>query len=350
MLLCSCPRCHDSIRIPAAATETSVIRCPRCSEEFPLGEIFSALPPEAEVISGPGSEVTVAMVHDPAETAEYTLAQDASQPRTDFQIKDSGPLSSTAPMAKIDSSRPPRKPKRAEPNVFLEFLKIAVGGAAGLGIAVMMIMWFSHQDVFKIVPMLPPQAYFIVPEELHTSEMKTLANQGAEPEVAPEIEPPVETIPADEPAVEPEEEATSETEDQVSFNPPSRDSDASPLAAAFQERVNASQQTKPAKKPATQKPKPVEPKPEPQMVAEEPEPSPPVEAPEPAETEPMEEVVVTGPTEPSPIAPELMEMITAASEELGPIGAEIPPVKQPEPIEPIGEGTIDLSPVDDDEK
>lgn len=349
MLLSSCPRCHDSIRIPAMAKEMSVIRCPRCSEEFPLSEIFSSLPPEAEIISGPGSEITVAAPAGIAETAEYKLAGPSSEPKSDFQIKDSGPLSSSPPMAKIDSSRPTRKPKKAEPNVILEFAKIIVGGAAGLLIAVMMIMWFGHQDVFKIVPKLPAQAYFLIPEELRTAEMRELASEGA---AEADTDVPVESIPA----YEPPAEESPDTEDQVSSNDQIDNTDESPLAAAFQQQVNAGKQSQADKKPAA-KPKPPGRKVNAEMPVSEPiiadEPMP---EPEEPETEPEKTVTAQDnpeppaePSEPTPIDSAVLEMITEASEELGPIGAEIPPPQQPGEAQQLSEGNFDLSPVDDGE-
>ncbi len=351
MLLSSCPRCHDSIRIPAMAKEMSVIRCPRCSEEFPLTEIFSSLPPEAEIISGPGSEVTVAAPAGLAETAEYNLAGPSSEPKSDFQIKDSGPLSSSPPMAKIDSSRPTRKPKKAEPNVILEFAKIIVGGAAGLLIAVMMIMWFGHQDVFKIVPKLPPQAYFLIPEELRTAEMRALASEGTSPsEPGPDADVPVESIPAE---VAPAEESP-DTDSQVSNNKSVENTDESPLAAAFQQQVNAAKESQANKKPANKpKRKPTERKVNAEMPVTEPiiadTPTPEKEEPaaEPEKTATAQENPPAEPSEPTPIDSELVEMITAASEELGPIGAEIPAPKQPGEVQPASEDNVDLSPVDD---
>jgi len=365
MLLSSCPRCHDSIRIPAFAKEMSVIRCPRCTEEFPLSEIFSTLPPEAEIISGPGSDVTVAAPAGLAETAEYNLAGEPDSPKPDFQIKDSGPLASSPPMAKIDSSRPTRKPKKSEPNVFLEFTKIIVGGAAGLAIAVLMIMWFGHQDVFKIVPKLPPQAYFLVPDELRTSEMRALAADGTTPEELigdPDV--PVESIPAEETPQEGEpDNGTSDPDNQVSRNAPAEDPDESPLAAAFQQRVNASKEPQPKQKPKNNsQPKPEGRRMNAEMPIDEPiaAEEPPMETKEPTEepaepaAEPMEPVAQSPakeppaePTEPTPIDPMLVEMVTEVSEELGPIGAEIPAVEQPSEADVISEESVDLSPVDD---
>jgi len=354
MLLSSCPRCHDSIRIPALAKETSVIRCPRCHEEFPLTEVFSSLPPEAEIISGPGLEITVPIEASLADTSEYSLAGEPSVPKTDFQIKDSGPLASGAPMAKIDSGRPSRKPKKAEPNVMLEFAKIIVGGAAGLLIAVMMIMWFGHQDVFKIVPKLPPQAYFLVPEELRTAEMRELANEGASPEEAsPEVDVPVESIPSDEPTDDEPADDTPDADDQVSRNNPA---DESPLAAAFQQQVNAAKQTAAQKKPDA-KPKPKS-KPEGRkvnaempigepIVAKDPPAKP---APLPQASETSKEEVIAKPTQPTPIDPMLIEMVTEASAEMGPIGAEIPPLPTAGQADDTNVGSVDLSPVDGDDK
>ncbi|MBA2114532.1 hypothetical protein [Bremerella alba] len=376
MLSSSCPRCHDSIRIPAFAKETSVIRCPRCTEEFPLSEIFSSLPPEAEIVSGPGSEVNIAAPAGLADTSEYNLVGASNEPTTDFQIRDSGPLASGPPMAKIDSSRPSRKPKKSEPNPILEFAKIIVGGAAGLAIAVVAIMWFGHQDVFKIVPKLPTQVYFLIPDELRTKEMKTLAAEGNSPTVPPsDSDVPVESIPTEGAPVD----DASDADNQVSRNQPVDNPNESPLAAAFNEQVNASKQSTPEKKPAAKpNPKPegrrvnaempvskpagaAEPKAEPKEPSVEPKKKPsakpmqpttepemteePAKAPQAKPTEPAAES-----KEPTPIDPVLVEMITEASEELGPIGAEIPPPAQAGQAEPVSEGNVDLSPVDDGDK
>lgn len=353
MLLSSCPRCHDSIRIPATAKEMSVIRCPRCSEQFPLSEIFSSLPPEAEIVSGPGSEVTIAVPVGLADTSEYNLTGESNAPKSDFQIKDSGPLSSSPPMAKVDSSRPPRKAKKSEPNVLLEFAKIVVGGAAGLAIAVLMIMWFGHQDVFKIVPKLPAQAYFIVPDELRTQAMKDLANKGNDSD---DTDVPVESIPSEPSEEELPAEESAEPDDQVSRNKPVDNAEESPLAAAFQQQVNAAKDATTQKKPAV-KPKPkangrkVAPeKPASESVIAEESPAEPMKpTAKPMATEPPKEEPQAEPSEPTPIEPMLVEMISEASEELGPIGAEIPPPKQAGEIEPSSEGNVDLAPVDDDD-
>ena len=178
MLLSSCPRCHDSIRIPPSAQSQSVVRCPRCREEFPLNEILDQLPPEAEIVSGPGSQEHTVIPTNLADATEYVLAGEEAKPAVpDFRFKETGSLRpDTPPMAKIDSSRPPRRPKRPEPNIALEFVKVVVGGIVGLGLAVMAIMWFMHQDPLGIVDNLPVQAYMIFPEKKRTDEMNTLGN------------------------------------------------------------------------------------------------------------------------------------------------------------------------------
>lgn len=352
MLLSSCPRCHDSIRIPDHAQKESVVRCPRCQEQFGMREIWSTLPPEAEIVSGPG-----ALGHTVAtgSGADYALADRAD---SDFQFKDSGRLQSDAPpMAKLDSSRTPRRPKKAEPNVAAEFAKIVVGGAAGLLIAVLAILWFGKQDVFKIVPKLPAQAYFLVPEDMRTAEMKTYAGGPSteEPEVEAVVEEPaLEEVPVE--TVRDEEDDTAQAEQRPS---------SSSLSSAFQDSLQRSgsqrggdgtRETNPPPRQPNKKPKaeaaaempavaevpakPVKPADEP---LDEPE-APPADA-EAAE-KPVEEVVPKA-TEPAPIDAELMEKVSAASEELGPIGAEIPKEKPPadQPVTPVGD--IDLSPAED---
>ena len=346
MLLSSCPHCHDSIRIPDQAQQESVVRCPRCREQFALKEIWSTLPPEAEIVSGPG-----ALGHTVA-AGSSTGYQLADRPEPDFQFKDTGRLQSdTPPMARLDSNRAPRRPKKAEPNMVAEFAKIVLGGAAGLLIAVLAILWFGKQDVFKVVPKLPVQAYFLVPEDMRTSAMKSYAASSASEDNEAETED-VEVNPVVEEVPVRDEDDTAQDEAEMS----------SSLSSAFQDslkRGETSERPRSGNRPAPPTPR----SPElsiatadenadveraPADAAEEPAREPGVE---PAvEVMPAEDEAPapqTGPTEPSPIDEALLEKVNAASAELGPIGAELPAEAPPanQPVTPVGD--IDLSPVED---
>ncbi|MBI1248377.1 hypothetical protein GC197_11140 [bacterium] len=181
----------------------SVARCPRCSEEFSVGEIFGALPPEVEIVSGPGSEVMVGFSTE-SDGHEYALAGGdvEASPKTDFQFRESGPMASSTPMAKVDSSRPSRKPKRREMNMTWEMIKIVLGGLAAFPAFILIAMWGFHQDVFKLIPQMPAWSYYVVPADMRSDEMKAYAGdlsdtQTPEPEANPTSHVRTETIKID---------------------------------------------------------------------------------------------------------------------------------------------------------
>ncbi len=327
MLLSSCPRCHDSIRLPATAQANSIVRCPRCREEFPMHEILDQLPPEAEIVSGPGAVGHTVMPTNLSDATEYVLAgEEGKESPPDFRFKETGSLKSDIPpMAKIDSSRPPRRPKRPEPNIALEFVKVVVGGIAGLALAVLAIMWFMHQDPFGIAEKLPVQAYMILPEELRTKEMKRYAKgEDAAPEPKEDIELTVEKISiekfpvADEPTTEPPVDA-SPFDEPPSVEPPMpAPSDTTP-----------SMTQPPLEEPPMEKP----------AVKESPQEASPAPASQTSDRNATPVVTLE----------EEVSMANEASELLGEIGAQIPEPPVSEPAPPTNVGNVDLSPVDDGE-
>ena len=50
----NCPKCHNQILVPDGVCADGVVRCPLCSAEYALGEIFAAAPPVLIVVH-PGS-------------------------------------------------------------------------------------------------------------------------------------------------------------------------------------------------------------------------------------------------------------------------------------------------------
>ncbi|RCS40472.1 hypothetical protein DTL42_24155 [Bremerella cremea] len=330
MLLSSCPRCHDSIRIPASAQSHSIVRCPRCCEEFPLNEILDQLPPEAEIVSGPGSQEHTVMPTSLADATEYVLAGEETKPAVpDFRFKETGSLRpDMPPMAKIDSSRPSRKPKRPEPNLGLEFVKVVVGGIVGLGLAVMAIIWTMHRDPLGIAHKLPVQAYMILPEKMRTDEMKKYA-RGEAPAATPEedeeeIELTVEKISIEKFPVD------EEPADLAPLNEPPV---AEPLT--FEPPMTELPLAEPALKNPRLETPPVDPR-----VANEPL----------QPMAPTAEDQASNPNAPPTLSlAEEVSMATEATNLLGEIGAQIPEPPGAEPTPPTNVGNVDLSPVDDGE-
>lgn len=348
MLLSSCPHCHDSIRIPSAAQPQSMMRCPRCQESFSLHDVLDTLPPEAEIISGPGALGHVVMPASSVASSgapsleTYKLSGgESDQDLAEFRFKETGSLRPEPPMAKIDSSRPTRRPKKPEPNIAMEFVKIVVGGFAGLALAVFLIMWFAHKDPFDIAKKLPVQLYVLVPEKLRTQEMVDYANPAEEPvEEEEETDLVVETIP-DEPKVidgRPFNEQRSEqlaTDAPIVEPPPTQEfpfGDQSPVKPEMMEpELEVPESSDPA-----------------EPMEEEETTAPPEENTELPVDEPA---VIPADAKPFPGTlsfEEEIAMVTEATQLLGEIGAEIPP-RPGSTLPPTNVGNVDLSPADDGE-
>lgn len=343
MLIITCPHCHDTVRIPTAADESSLVRCPRCHEEYRLEEAFASLPPLVEVLSGPGSsDPVVVPVHIAEDDIGYALVAEGDPP---LNLRDSGPLQSPPVVGKgrpegtvrptrpgdgprLDSSRP-RRPKKPEVSPVAEFAKIIIGGAIGLFLAFAGILWFGKKDVLEVVPKLPTEAYFLVPAELRTPEMKDLAAQGrddAEPAGAEEESggvAPAEDSQESEAALQREE-----SEEEGS------------LDAAFRE-AQQQQDNPPAEEP------------EPEMEEEQP-----LELPEFSLDE--NDLQQTLPAPEGEVDAELNKMLQEATDEIGPIGdlleepeTEAPPepdmVDPPVTLEPLEEDSPEEETEDSDE-
>ncbi|MFI4875529.1 MAG: hypothetical protein ACIALR_09335 [Blastopirellula sp. JB062] len=305
MLIANCPHCHDPIRIPGAADASSRVRCPWCEESYLLADVFERLPPLVEVLEGPGSATEVAMTDG---DDEYQLAGAAIP---DFQFKESaGAGSSVPPMAKIEgrSASTVRRPAKPTSNPIWEAVKVVGGGALGILIAMFAVMWISGDDKFHLIPFLPSYAYFAVPEQLWTDDMRTAAGK-------PEDEAPDAT--SDETASQPlrvnKEPQTNEAplEDEASVST-AVENGMSSLGAAFNEAKNRGDA------------------PPPQLGQSDfvPPPEPPI-------------VVKPSPAVDADLAAEFSEV----TGEIGPIGAEIPAEEEPEPVK-RREPNISLDPED----
>jgi len=338
MLIITCPHCHDSVRIPSAADESSLVRCPRCHAEYRLEEAFATLPPLVEVLSGPGSsDPVIVPSHSVGDDIGYALVAEGDPP---LNLRDSGPLQSppvvgeglsggavrqTMPGGggpKLDSSRP-RRPKKPEASPVAEFAKIIIGGAIGLLLAFGGILWFGKKDVLEVVPKLPTQAYFLVPAELRTPEMKELAAKNSE-DVATD---------ADAESTEEEEPTTDEIEfsDFNEVGPAIMQEDLNEmqegsLDAAFRE---AQQQSKPpAEKP-------------------EPEEEPTLELPDFSIDE--NNLQQTLPAVEGEVGADLEKMLQEATDEIGPIGDLLEDPDAAAPPEPdLVEPPVTLEPPDED--
>ncbi|WP_146118699.1 hypothetical protein [Blastopirellula marina] len=284
-----------------------------------MHEILDLLPPEAEIVSGPGAHEHTVMPTNLADATEYVLAgEEAKESAPDFRFKETGSLRpDTPPIAKIDASRPSRKPKRPEPNIALEFVKVVIGGIAGLALAMLAVMWFLHQDPMGIVKQLPVQAYMVVPEQLRTDEMKQYAKGDQAVQEAGE------------------EEEVELTVEKISI-------DKFPVAEESVPQPPSEEPSLPVDPGMT--PSIAEPSLEIPAVKE------PVGAEPAAEASPTPNDQVSDPNAPKELTlKEETSMATEASKLLGEIGAQMPEPPGSESTPPTNVGNVDLSPVDDGE-
>lgn len=174
MTTIACPKCADSVRLPPRASQRATVRCPLCQETFPLAEVLDKMPPALIVVDDPDAAAVVPM--SGSVTAEGTALATFVEPESGgggfapLSIETAAPGASTATAAR---RRRPAAPARRKPkNPVAEFVKIVLGGIAGLLIA-QVILWYlgSYQvikvngDPFGVGPKVARFAPWIVPEK-----------------------------------------------------------------------------------------------------------------------------------------------------------------------------------------
>jgi len=174
MTIAACPRCHDDITLPTRGRPESRVQCPLCLEEMRLEEVLASIPPALILLDH-------ADQHEPEhETAEgwgaatepsYEMAGGAPA-KDDYLGGGIGAATTTvgAPSATIAAS-PPRVKK--QPSLVLEGLKVVLGGAFGIGLAIVVLWWLPGgyaKDIFGVGPMVAKYVPQIVPEPFRTAE------------------------------------------------------------------------------------------------------------------------------------------------------------------------------------
>ncbi|HTN75026.1 MAG TPA: hypothetical protein VL096_07255 [Pirellulaceae bacterium] len=181
MLVTSCPHCGDSVTVPSRARPTSRLRCPLCVTEFTLEELMAKLPPALEFVDeseeeylaassayqygAVGGEAAggVATLEETATSGEIGLADAeprAEKPSYGFE---GGATAESGARGLKTTPRPKKKGK----NALVEIIKVALGGAAAIPIAVL-ILWFGFkQDPFEAGPTVAKYAPWAVPAKFH---------------------------------------------------------------------------------------------------------------------------------------------------------------------------------------
>ena len=162
MITGSCPRCQGKVSIPDDLGAEVHVQCPLCRVEFQLSEVADQIAPPLVIVDdvnlAPNSEDTVAAERtnvspvsmDPKRTFDFG-ADHSSQHNTDM----------VSPQQMSSRKEGPRK------SVAIEFIKIFLGGVAGILIALMIMLWGLRIDPFHLGPLMPPS---IVPEKFQARD------------------------------------------------------------------------------------------------------------------------------------------------------------------------------------
>ncbi len=191
----ACPKCRKAVTAPEPADPTAWMRCPLCLGKYQLQTSLEIHPPKLEIIAQPIeaqlSEIstvpsnanpippisqppsTVAFIPDVAvphvATPEVAAparmnvpateaAAPRKQPTVAFTLDPAFP--GLPPQGEMVSHRQARKAR----NPFVDFLKIVVGGLAGLALGYAILFWGFKADPFGLAHYLPAA---LVPQDLN---------------------------------------------------------------------------------------------------------------------------------------------------------------------------------------
>lgn len=178
MTVADCIKCGASVRLPTASDEAEV-QCPLCDESFTLSEMLEQLPPMLRVVNDPVAVAAIDHVEEVGEES-YAVAPLATESPS-FNISPTVDTSSDSSSSRSTSSKPrPGKKRRPRPakkkkNMFVEVIKIAVGGVVGLTAAMLILWWGVSTDPFSLAPVADKYAAtrWIVPPSLRSEGVKS---------------------------------------------------------------------------------------------------------------------------------------------------------------------------------
>ncbi len=231
-----CPRCLQLVTLPEGVASDAEVRCPLCSETYPLSEAQAAVPPALIPVDKPSSEppeseflvksdLISEPFHVPGEKVEVVPQIDAGDEETPeepvdaeaFSIReDEEPAHQNVPVT--GSLARPRKRGKKSKSPFRTVVEVIGGGFLGVLISYYLLAWTGFDVPEFPLPLLP-----------HTM------NRPAPPKDRPALETPSRPKPAsaknDEPdelvtlsdlsaAVEPAEPIEPEPDVEPTFEPP----------------------------------------------------------------------------------------------------------------------------------
>lgn len=144
-----CPRCHEQVSLPVAASPQARVRCPLCQEEYLLEDALRKLPPMlilVDDLSADGApqaggswqsfEPAVIDTDDGEEFSFQPLEAASPSAPSAFAVSDTRP----APAPGSISTRTSRRPKKAKGSPIKSIIGMVLGGVLAFPIA-QLILW-----------------------------------------------------------------------------------------------------------------------------------------------------------------------------------------------------------------
>lgn len=201
-MIAACPYCGESIRIPESVNDSAHVACPLCQSQYRLEEVISTLPPALIVVDPPSVQPPSGF--DDLDLELEPITSDTDGPTTSLPELQTQPTGSgasdgpTGPSFDFDaSSQAPSgasqgayrsassyRPRGRQRNAVSEFIKIALGGLAGLVIAQGVLWWLPgtwRRDPLGLAPKLPPAIAFLAPEQLRPNAVPAREPPDAQP-------------------------------------------------------------------------------------------------------------------------------------------------------------------------
>lgn len=176
MFIASCPECGDSLTFPSGVALSSRCRCPLCTETFTLEECLSELPPMAELLDGEAGGGGYSPAYGGALSGGGGTAL-ATAPRTATASSPRVGSATAGSRAGAGTGRAPARKSKGGGNPILQMAQVIVGGAVGVGLAVLIIWWGLGKDPFNLAPTVAEYAPFLVPAKFK-SDFVPVSTQG----------------------------------------------------------------------------------------------------------------------------------------------------------------------------
>ncbi len=157
--LAACPACRQWVALRGAWSDDEPLRCPHCQAEYTAGQARKHAVPELIPLNP--AAAAAAELPDPA---PGEAAGETTWPELGPSTAPASASGATSAWPKLDSKASqtslPKiglRPRRKPANPVAELVKIVAGGAAGLAVGYVILLWMGgpKNDFLEILPKLP---------------------------------------------------------------------------------------------------------------------------------------------------------------------------------------------------